>query len=331
MACLSIVVFVFGSGKEKFATWAHIGEINDMNPRHVPVYVISGFLGAGKTTLLNRVLTADHGRRFAVIVNEFGEVGLDGSLVEGTQDFVKMDNGCLCCALNAELMETVEKLKNRDDFDAVILETTGVADPLPVAWTFFRERFAGYFRFGGIVTVADVLNFSRMNDEALEVVLQIERADYLYVSKTGAVPPAQVGAFEILLKDFNPNARLVRDTDPKWLDLLFDFGGDEKTLAELHGHHHDHAKKFDSVAVPLAGKAVRLSDMEDLFEALPKNVFRAKAAFKDADSGKTYVMHSVCGRVEFYETNLAIAEPVAIFIGKDFGAGDLAAGLGRIS
>lgn len=290
---------------------------------HIPVYVISGFLGAGKTTLLNRILTEEHGRRFAVIVNEFGEVGLDGSLIEGSQDFVKMDNGCLCCALNAELMETVEKLKSRDDFDAILLETTGVADPLPVAWTFFREQFLGCFRFGGIVTVADVQNFSRMNDEALEVVLQIERADYLYISKTQQVSSAQVGAFEVLLKDLNTNARVVRDADPKWLDLLFDFGGDEKTLKELRDHHHDHGQEFDSVAVSLVGKTVRLNEMEEFFETLPKSIFRAKTAFKDVDSGKTFVMHSVCGRVEFYETNLVIEEPVAIFIGKNFDPKDL--------
>lgn len=300
-----------------------MSDISFMTLQHIPVYVISGFLGAGKTTLLNRILTEEHGRRFAVIVNEFGEVGLDGSLIEGTQDFVKMDNGCLCCALNAELMETVEKLKNRDDFDAVLLETTGVADPLPVAWTFFREQFSGCFRFGGIVTVADVQNFSHMNNEALEVVLQIERADYLYVSKTRQVSSAQVGAFEVLLKDLNANARIVLDTDPKWLDLLFDFGSDEKTLKELHDHNHDHGQKFDSVAVSLVGKAVRLNEMEDFFENLPKSVFRAKAAFKDADSGKTFVMHSVCGRVEFYETKLAIETPVAIFIGKNFDEKDL--------
>jgi G3E family GTPase len=301
-----------------------MSDISYMTLHHIPVYVISGFLGAGKTTLLNRILTEKHGRRFAVIVNEFGEVGLDGSLIEGSQDFVKMDNGCLCCALNAELMETVEKLKNRDDFDAILLETTGVADPLPVAWTFFREQFLGCFRFGGIVTVADVQNFSRMNDEALEVVLQIERADYLYISKTQQVSLAQVGAFEVLLKDLNTNARVVRDTDPKWLNLLFDFGDDEKTLKELHDHHHDHSQEFDSTSVLLAGKTVRLNEMEELFETLPQSVFRAKAAFTDADSGKTFVMHSVCGRVEFYETKLVIETPVAIFIGKNFDPKDLA-------
>jgi G3E family GTPase len=187
-----------------------------------------------------------------------------------------------------------------------------------VAWTFFREQFLGCFRFGGIVTVADVLNFTKMNDEALEVVLQIERADYLYISKTNQVPIKQVGAFEELLKELSPNARPVRDTDPNWLSLLFDFGGDEHTLKELHEHKHDHAEHFQSLAIRLDDFSVSLDDMEELFEKLPKTVFRAKAGFQDAKSGKTYVMHSVCGRVEFYETNLKIAAPVTIFIGKGF-------------
>lgn len=289
-----------------------------MTTKHIPIYIISGFLGAGKTTFLNRILSEKHGRRFAVIVNEFGEIGLDGLLVEGDQDFVKMDNGCLCCTLNVELMQTIEKLKTRDDYDAILLETTGVADPLPIAWTFFREQFVGCFRFGGIVTVVDVLNFAEMNSAALEVVLQIERADYVYLAKTQMVPKAQTGALTKLLTDeLNPNARVVHDTDTEWLELMFDFGGDEKLLKPLHNHEHDHSIGYDSLAIPLTGRKVMLSGVENVFEALPKNVFRAKAAFQDAQSQKTYVIHSVCGRVEFYATDLHIAEPVVIFIGKE--------------
>lgn len=291
-----------------------------MKKDHRPVYVISGFLGAGKTTLLNRLLKENHGRKFAVIVNEFGEIGLDGSLLEGTQDFVKMDNGCLCCALNADLVETLENLKDRDDFDAVVLETTGVADPLPVAWTFFREQFEKSFRFGGIVTVVDALNFEKMNQEAMEVVLQIERADYIYLSKTKLVDGKKLGALKQLIsEELNPNARQILDTDPDWLDLLFDFYSDLELKGEVHEHHqHDHGSAFSSIAISLKDKKMTLDQMEDCFEALPKQVFRAKAAFQDSQSRKHYIIHSVCGRVEFYEKEEGVSEPVAIFIGKGF-------------
>jgi G3E family GTPase len=288
--------------------------------KHRPVYVISGFLGAGKTTFLNRVLRENHGKRFAVIVNEFGEVGIDGSLIENPGDvFVKMDNGCLCCALNAELVETVAKLKDRDDFDAVLLETTGVADPLPISWTFFREQFTGYFRFGGIITIVDALNFERMNQEAIEVLLQIERGDYLYLSKTEQVVQNRLGALLTLLPELNPNARLIFDTDANWMDLIFDLGDEEKSLKDMdeRAKTHSHKATYDSIAIPLQDKSVSLVLLEDHFESLPREVFRAKALFTDHITKKNYVMHSVCGRVEFYETNLAGHEEVCVFIGKN--------------
>lgn len=294
-----------------------------MTKSHTPVYILSGFLGAGKTTLLNKILREEHGHKFAVIVNEFGEIGLDGTLIEGSPDFVKMDNGCLCCALNAELVQTIEKLKLRDDYDAVILETTGVADPLPIAWTFFREQFVDRYRFGGIITVVDVLNFAQMTHEALEVMLQIERADYLYVSKTALVPLKQVQALQVFLEENNSNARVVLDTDTDWMDLIFDFddtpvGATGRSPLPLDAHEHEHKSTYTSLAIALQGLKITLNKMEEFFEALPHAVFRAKAAFYDSNTEKTYVIHAVCGRVEFYETALKIETPVCIFIGKKF-------------
>lgn len=297
-----------------------------MTAKHIPVHVVSGFLGAGKTTLLNRILKQAHGKRFAVIVNEFGEIGIDGALIEGgSEDFVKMDNGCLCCALNADLMRTIEKLKERDDYDAVIVETTGVADPLPVVWTFFREAFAGCYRSGGIVTAVDALNFEAMNQAAPEVLLQIERADFLYVTKTPAAEPKRLKALLELLPELNPNARVVMDSDPDAIALLFDCGDDGKTLQELdeRAKRHEHKSAYDTFAVDLSGKSVSLDAMEDFFEALPKGVFRAKAVFVDAVLGKAFVMHAVCGRVEFYEAATARSTRAAVFVGKGFDAEEI--------
>lgn len=284
---------------------------------HRPIYILTGFLGAGKTTLLNRLLKEDHGQRFAVIVNEFGEVGLDGSLISGDEDFVKMDNGCLCCALNDDLVATLESLKERQDYDAVILETTGVADPLPVAWTFFREQFVSDFRFGGIVTVVDVLHLFDMLPKADEVAWQIERADYLYLAKTDVASPDQLESAISKVKEMNGNARLVDANQERLFELLFDVV-EPQALPESRSHQHGSA--FESVSFDLSGKSIALNDMEDLFEAIPHEVFRAKAIFNDAD--KTYVMHSVCGRVEFYE----VSKPEKlglVLIGKNLGSADL--------
>ncbi len=279
-----------------------------------PVYIISGFLGVGKTTLLNRILKENHGHKFAVIVNEFGEIGLDAGLLTGSSDFVKMDNGCLCCVLNEELARTLQTLAARADFDAVILETTGVADPLPVAWTFFREELTGHFRFGGIVTVVDVLHFAETVREFAEVRCQVERADYLYLAKTQAATLAQMAGVVAQIQAIQPAARRVDDQDPDFYDLVFDFANE--VSLKPPAHLHAHAPHFQSQSLSLQNHDVALNDLEDFFENLPKSVYRAKAVFRDAKTAQTFVMHAVCGRVEFFKCSAEAARGIVV-IGRD--------------
>ena len=174
----------------------------------VPVTILSGFLGSGKTTRLNELLRAPHGRRLAVIVNEFGDVGVDGSRLSGPSEFVELDGGCLCCQLNADLEATLQRLRDRGGFEHLLVETTGLADPLPVAWTFGRSGLADAFRLDAIVTLVDVPNLERILAESPEAREQIERADLLLLSKLDLVPDAGRAA-ETAVRALNPAAPIV--------------------------------------------------------------------------------------------------------------------------
>ena len=282
--------------------------------KHRPIYILTGFLGAGKTTLLNRILTEKHGLRFAVIINEFGQIGLDADLLGASPDFVKMDNGCLCCVLNEDLANTLQTLKDRNDFDAVILETTGIADPLPIAWTFFRENLADAFRFGGIIAVVDTLNYLATQDCAAEVHCQIERADFVYLAKTQLSTPQNLQNVIQAVKLIQPHARFIQDTDANFYDLIFDVVKELKL--DVMPQHHHHKNDFQSFAFDLQNTSVSLAEMEDFFESLPTEVYRAKAIFRDVVTQKIFALHAVCGRVEFYESGNAQTFG-AVVIGKN--------------
>jgi G3E family GTPase len=282
-----------------------------------PVTILSGFLGSGKTTLLNYVLKENHGLKLAVIVNEFGEIGLDGGLVSGGEQFVKMDNGCLCCALNDDLVETLSDLKNRDDFDAVILETTGIADPLSVAWTFTREQFKNFYRVSALVTVIDALHYQKMLTHGMETTRQIERADILFLSKLDLVenPSDKIDEIKNELNKINSHARYLSKLDPDWMKLIFETKDESLSIKEEPNNHHHHS--YQSISIPLENENLKLEDLEDLFENLPPEIFRAKAVFKNPDH-KITVIHGVCGRVEFYYDPNYQGKLGAVFIGKDF-------------
>ncbi|HEX3495031.1 MAG TPA: GTP-binding protein, partial [Methylocella sp.] len=153
----------------------------------IPVTVLTGYLGAGKTTLLNRILSEDHGRKFAVIVNEFGEIGIDNDLVVGADEEVfEMNNGCICCTVRGDLIRIVEGLlKRKGKFDAILIETTGLADPAPVAQTFFVDAdVRDAARLDAVVTVADAQWLTERLKDAPEAKNQIAFADVIILNKT---------------------------------------------------------------------------------------------------------------------------------------------------
>ena len=163
----------------------------------IPVTVLTGYLGAGKTTLLNRILSEDHGQKFAVIVNEFGEIGIDNDLVVGADEEVfEMNNGCICCTVRGDLIRIIEGLmKRKGKFDAIIVETTGLADPAPVAQTFFVDADVHEAaRLDAVVTVADAKWLTERLKDAPEAKNQIAFADVIILNKTDLVEPSRTRA-----------------------------------------------------------------------------------------------------------------------------------------
>jgi G3E family GTPase len=232
----------------------------------IPVTVLTGYLGAGKTTLLNRILSEPHGQKFAVIVNEFGEIGIDNDLVVGADEEVfEMNNGCICCTVRGDLIRIIDGLMRRKGkFDAIIVETTGLADPAPVAQTFFVDENVGKkAKLDAVVTVADAKYLKDRLRDAPEAKNQIAFADVILINKTDLVSDADLREVEARIRGINPYAKLHRtqrcaiplpevlgrnafdldrilDIEPAFLEE-----GNGHDHDHDHGHHHDHDHGHD--------------------------------------------------------------------------------------
>ena len=226
----------------------------------IPVTVITGYLGSGKTTLLNHILTGQRGRKVAVIVNEFGEVGIDGQLIEqdGDEQLIEFNNGCLCCTVRGDLITTIAKLRQRaGDLDAILIETTGLADPAPVASTFFvDEAVRADTRLDAFVTVVDAVNIEKNLEQSVEAQEQVAFADIILVNKTDLATEEQLQRIERRVRLLNPLARLYRSANSVVdLDLILGvnaFQLDAKLQVDpefLTDHEHEHDPAITSVVL----------------------------------------------------------------------------------
>lgn len=252
--------------------------------QQIPVTVLTGYLGSGKTTLLNRILSENHGRKYAVIVNEFGEIGIDNDLiVESDEEIYEMNNGCVCCTVRGDLIRTVEGLMRRPGrFDAILVETTGLADPAPVAQTFFMDDdVRAKTKLDAVVALVDAKHLPLRLKDSKEAEDQIAFADVIVLNKTDLVTPEELAKVEALVRAINPTARIHRtsrsavdltevldrgafdlsralETDPHFLDA------DDHHHDHDHGdghHHHDHAAS-DIHDVSVKSVSLRAGDMD---------------------------------------------------------------------
>ena len=329
-----------------------------------PVTVLTGYLGAGKTTLLNRILSEDHGRRYAVIVNEFGEVGIDNDLIASAdEELFEMNNGCICCTVRGDLIRTVHGLLARsEDFDAIVVETTGLADPGPVAQTFFVD---GYLKtrtkLDSVTTVVDARHILMRLADSREAVEQIAFADQIVLNKTDLVSERELREVEIRLRKLNPLApihRAQRSNVP--LEAILErksFDLDRITALEPdflnpahgetghmhdencdydHGHeHHDHThdEEIKSVALtsdrPMDRKKITRW-ITDITQNQGQNILRAKGIIDIAGSDRRLVFQAVHmvleGDLQREWKPDEIRSSRIVFIGRELDASALKAG-----
>ena len=225
----------------------------------IPVTLVTGFLGAGKTTLLNHILASNPNRRFAIIENEFGDLGVDGSLVRTTDEIVfELNDGCICCTVREDLIAVFEQLhERRDEIDHVIIETTGLAEPVPVMRVFEYTQLRSEFTLDGVVTMVDAAHMEESLADVDACAEQITYADLLILNKADRVPNAELEAVEGRLQRMNPLAQLLRAEHAKVdVNAVLNLGGRPDDERFPHHHHHDdheHDDEIRSVAVEAEG------------------------------------------------------------------------------
>jgi len=273
----------------------------------IPVTVLTGYLGAGKTTLLNRILSDNHGKKYAVIVNEFGEIGIDNDLiVESDEEIYEMNNGCVCCTVRGDLIRVVEGLMRRPGrFDGIIVETTGLADPAPVAQTFFMDDdVKKATRLDAVVTVVDAKHVLQRLKDSPEAEDQIAFADIIVLNKMDMVTADELAAVESAINAINPYAQVHKTTNSQIaLDKVLDKGAfDLNRILEIepaflegkHSHNHDSAVK--SVALqsdkPLIMGRFEQWMSEVLAEQGP-NILRSKGVLNIRNSPRRFVFQAV--------------------------------------
>ncbi len=317
-------------------------------PKKIPVTVITGYLGSGKTTLLNHILTQQHGRKVAVIVNEFGEVGIDGQLIvqDSDEQLIEFNNGCLCCTVRGDLIETITKLRERaGELDAILIETTGLADPAPVASTFFvSEEVRSGTRLDAFVTVVDAINLEQNLEQSVEAQEQVAFADIVLINKIDLATDEAVARIERKVRSLNPLARIHRSAQGVIdLGLILDsnaFQLEAKLQVDpafLDDHEHEHDPAISSFVLresrPIDMNRF-MTWMTPLLQEQGDRVLRTKGVFNAHSFKERVVFQSVrmlttMSRLALWDDTTETRHSEYVVIGRNLDQAAFAAGFAK--
>lgn len=286
----------------------------------IPVSVISGFLGAGKTTLVNHILSGSHGRLIGVLVNEFGEIGIDGKLITGAAvPVVELPNGCMCCATQGDSRRALDALISSASLDAIVVETSGLADPGPIANDIETLRFARDLYLDGVVTVIDAVNFDDNLEQAEVAYNQIANCDLFLINKVDLVGDHAVTMIENGLERLNPDARTLRCVSCRVpIDMITGaIGHNGGRPVERTSHRHE---QFESVVLT-ATEPLDAERLDDWLATLPRSIYRAKGFARISDLAEPLLVQVVGGRrtVRPYPVRGSDATTL-VLIGRDIDA-----------
>ena len=319
----------------------------------IPITLVTGFLGSGKSTLINRVIADNPEKRFGLVVNEFGDVKLESQIIEaGKDEIVELSNGCMCCVVRGDLLNTVSGLlAKRPNTDHIILEASGLSDPVPIANTFLNDTLSGRIRFDSVVCVVDPVNFLSSKKDYSVAEVQLRYSDFILISKTDIAKASEVERTKRIILSIQHDARIFELRDGFSTDLVFDTSTiDHGEIAELEieAHHHEGKEEEDDEehagilhgddgrkiyhhvhesVETLFYKTRNPMDLERfgaLMHRLPKEIVRAKGFLDFTDpkaAGKKFVLQIVAGRPVLEAKPWATGEArqsAMVFIGRRF-------------
>jgi G3E family GTPase len=308
----------------------------DLPKRGLPVTIITGFLGSGKTTLLNQILQNNQNFKIAVLVNEFGDINIDSQLLRSyEEDTIELSNGCICCTINEGLFEAVYRILEREDkVDYLVIETTGVADPLPIILTFLGPEFRDLTRLDSVITLIDAETFTPEHFESEAAYRQVIYADIVLLNKTDLAPQEKIKELEEYILNTKAGARIIHSQYGRVpLPLILDIGLTpvETFQNEHHEHHHHHDEKHhhhhNSHHLDIDG-FVSISFQSDrpfdiykfehfLTEQMPTEVFRAKGILWFSDSNLRHIFQLSGSRYDLKAENWKSAPSnQLVFIGR---------------
>ena len=268
----------------------------------IPVTVLTGFLGSGKTTLINRILKLEHGLKIAVIVNEFGDISIDDKLIsDQAQNIIELANGCICCSMQGDLLKAVHQVTARSfDVDYVLLETSGLSDPLPVATSILNDVPGNTVRLDGIVTLVDAANFDANLENAEVAFSQLVNTDLILINKIDLVEENIPGLIRQGIKKINRSAGILTcvngNVEPSLLLDVKISGLDAGYDPSADGHHHNNdLSEFDSISFE-SSKPVKLDLFRTFVDDMPECVFRGKGILNVADDDHRHIFHLVGNR-----------------------------------